>query len=273
VWADGVHENTHKKVLTPGVYPNLGWVAYESGAGMNDNISNIQVRLKIPHHDWLAKCCTGQISPSSTCVNFADSAGPDCKTLMRKHCTASNANFFGTECKRWTQNQNDDLKNVMGREMCPKAKTPEEKDWCACFIPRDIPPELENDLAIKALWPCLDPACNDSTKSLQPYMKSCPNTLSICEQEDITTKLSESELGNQRITNECGNINITSGDATASPPPPDESTTTSPSRTTSTTEKATAAPKWLIGGGVALGVVVLILTIVVVVMMINRRKG
>lgn len=208
------------KTLGPGIY-DLQMQAYSPGATMNDRVASITPKNKVPHKQWLADCCFEKNTKG--CLNYTKPDGPDCLKLLEEHC-GKKENFFGTDCRTWLENLNDSRRNRIARTACSQASTPEEKDLCACFIPRDIPPEFEGDMAIRALWPCLDPVCNDVNKALQPYQKNCPSTLNICKQTDIVTKLQDSEVGSTRIANECGQVKI--GAAANAPPSTASATTT-----------------------------------------------
>lgn len=285
-----------RKTFNSGNHYPLDW--------WNDTVSSYKVSSIVPHSTWLKNCCLGKTSPASDCSNFRDENGADCKSLLDAHCRLKK-NFFSSDCKRWLQNLNSQRKNDIARAVCtggggvenfkwggsptysptaktysptaptaPTSATPEsytlnsaEKEWCACFIARDLPPELENDMAIKAMWPCLDPVCNDSTLSLQPYQKSCPNTLNICKQSDITTKMSESDIGAQRIANECGNVNIgqpAPAPAPAPAPPADRVGAGAGGETGLSTGMK-------IGVGVGGGVLLLIIVILIVVVLKKKK--
>ena len=238
----------------------------------NDNSVYLQAHQNRPNAMWkvsymtprngcvLSKVpmdCCFQRRSGQQCGNYQNPRSAECANLLRDYCSQP-SNFFGPDCKQWVQNLNDGLKNTIGESVCTKASTKAEKDWCSCFIPKDIPPELKDDKAIVALWPCLDPVCNDATQSLQPFNKSCPTTLTICQQKDITTKLAQSELGSQRILNQCGNININA--------PPDPAT--APSATAPTPVLTTTAPtvdkRLIIGVGVGVGILIFVILLVLI---------
>lgn len=250
----------HQRQLGPGQYylPNE---KYTSGAGMNDNMTEVKVDSIKPHQEWLKDCCFGKVSPASDCANFGNPNSADCIGLITEWCS-NKGNFYTADCRRWMQNLGDAQRNSIARSVCSQASSPQEKEWCACFIPRDIPPEFEGDTAIKALWPCLDPVCNDATKALQPYEKNCPNTLNICKQTDIVTKLQGSDVGSTRIANECGQIKLGGGggDTTAAAAPRSSETTATKSKTP------------LIVGGVAGGVILILLIIVIVLAVRGKRR-
>ena len=212
-----------KHTFGPGRYDHLGHIPYGEGRDpnhhMDNNITEIVVNNIVPHKTWLTNCCLGKVAPVSDCANFANRSGSECKNLLRVHCSDPN-NFFQTGCKEWMQELDAELKNTVAKEVCSKATTNAQKEWCACWDLSEIPEEYKGDPAIERLWPCLDPVCNNTTKALQPYRKNeiCPSVLTICNQRDITTKLAESEIGTQRLENSCGNVYL-EGDGEEEAPP------------------------------------------------------
>lgn len=259
----------HKKVLGKGKW-DLRAQRYDSGSGMNDNISEVKVNFKKPHKQWLTDCCFGKVTPASDCANFSDPNGADCINLITEHCSQK-GNFYTADCRRWVQNLSDARRNDIARQVCSQASSPQEKEWCACFIPRDIPPELEHDQSIRALWPCLDPTCNDATKALQPFQKNCPTTLNICNQTDIVTKLQESDVGNQRITNECGQIKLGEGSGGGGGSSSGGGSSPMAPAAAATETKGSKTP--LIVGGVAGGVILILLIVVIVLATRGRGRG
>jgi len=243
----------HIRQFGPGEY-FLPSEKYLSGRGMNDSISEIRVDSIRPHSEWLRDCCLGKISPVSSCANFANPNGQDCISVLSDHCS-NPKNFFTADCKRWVSNLNDAQRNNIANAACPSATTDEEKDWCACYLLKDIPPELEKDDVMRGLWACLDPVCNNSSKSLQPFGKDCPSSLTLCNQRDIVTKLGSSEIGSQRLANECGNISL-----------PD----TSPTGPMGPAAPGGIPRSWILAGGAA-GFLLMILLLVGILFALRRK--
>lgn len=211
VWRDGNYTGA-TTVLSAGVYPHLGNVRYNApneNEHLDDNISSIQVRPVEEHREFLRKCCFGQTT--GVCANFTNPYGADCQGLLGipGDCNSREAFFNNTNCRRWIQGLDSPLKNEFGTTYCPQAVTQGERDYCACFLARDFPPEWEsspNVAILKAQWPCLDATCNDATKSLQPYNKNCPSTLTICSQAEVRTAIESGSVKNQTVQNACGNL-------------------------------------------------------------------
>ncbi len=269
------------KTVGPGVY--------HSGLGLGV-ASSFSVKNIVPPQDWLANCCFGKYSPASECLNYRQGS-QDCQVLLTKRCSDSK-NFFADDCKTWLQSMDSSLKNQIANQVCPKASTQSEKDWCACFNIGDVPPEFASNPNIVALWPCLNKTCNSSAKALQPYQKNCPNTLTICNNADIVSSLTQSQVGSSTVQNLCGNINIpattstTSTTTTKTPavaPAPSPTSIlgsigsifgSAPSPTTTTTTSSPiniTSSKWFY---IIIGIVILLIIVFIIIIIgVSRRKS
>lgn len=222
--------NSKTKTFGPGMYPDLRLQFWNDGGNMENQIQSIHVTTgpEVDHKEWLRKCCSGQISPSSDCANYADPKGPDCQNLMRAYCTETPTAFFGSNCKSYLQGLESSLVNDVAAQMCkPPYQNQAQLDWCACYDISTAPTDISQ--TAQAFWPCLQQKCNDSSKALQRYPKDCPTTLTMCEQREIMTELSKSALGSQTVQNACGNINLggsPSGSPAPAPTPPASGGTT-----------------------------------------------
>lgn len=257
----------------------------------NDRIVGAKVNAFMPWNDYLKACCTGKITPTGQCKNFADPNGGDCRQLMLRYCD-SPSTFFTPECKTYLQNAapTEAGVNTIAKAQCPSAQSQVDKDWCSCYDISSAPPGSSAE--VKGIWPCLQQTCNDATKSLQPNAKRCPNTLTICQQSNITTELNQSTVGKQAIQNACGNINL-GPPATTTPAtpgattPPTTPATTTPDATPTATPGTTTTPSTLdrlktvassllpqmSGQTIAIIVGVVIAIVVLIVILIMLFKG
>lgn len=259
-----------KKTFGPGVYPHMGFERYDTATGdhLDDNITSYKVYTNpsLTHNNFLRDCCLGRITPSSTCANYAKTDSTDCQSLMEPICTASRDVFFDSGCRGWLQNVNTATRNRVASAMCPFASTTNEKEWCACFTPRDLPPEYATNQGIKALWACMDQTCNDATKALQPFDKNCPTTTTICNQQEIKTAYTNSSVKNNTVQNACGNIYL--NDQKNTPPPvapPDASAEIS----TKPTTNPLLSPIKII---TIVAVILLIIVVITTVIAMKKKK-
>jgi len=236
---------------------NLNW---------NDRIYGAKATVTMPWNQFLTNCCLGKVSPSGQCQNFADPNGSDCQNLMLTQYCNNPVNFFSSDCKQYMQeaSKKDARVNSVANAQCPSAKSQTDKDWCSCFDISTAPANLSAEA--QAIWPCMQQACNDPTRSLQPFNKSCPSTLTICQQDNIKTELSQSTVGAQAIQNACGNINL----GAPAPSPSSASKAPSPSIASApaTATGMSATTMGLIGGGIGL---LLIIAIIIIIMMMKKK--
>jgi hypothetical protein len=125
---------------------------------------------------------------------------PACKELF-----TGGAAGAGASTSRQITNQTD---NDVAARVCAEIKadpkaTDDEKTWCACFN-ADVPPRIP--LVARGLFQCVDPQCTG--RGLKPFGMKCPESIVLCNQEDFTTALKDSEIGRQFIQQECGNVNL-----------------------------------------------------------------
>jgi hypothetical protein len=148
----------------------------------------------------------------TTAVPAALGGGGKCQETKR--LCSQREYFFTPACKelftgpagRQVMNQTD---NDVAARVCAEIKadpqaTDDEKNWCACFN-ADVPPRIP--LVARGLFQCVDPQCTG--RGLKPFGMKCPENIVLCNQEDFTTALKDSEIGRQFIQQECGNIDLT----------------------------------------------------------------
>lgn len=227
---DGTWENTPGLVYGPGIYGDLD---KESPFRWSQDDNAFRVR-RFKHWNRFTKdCCNGK-GDARACASLSEKYGRPCVDKMTTTCRGPM--FFTPECEEWLSSYESQERNVIAREECNKeGLTDQQKEWCSCFITRDIPPEFANDAVINAYWPCLNQVCNDSSRSLQRFGGKCPGSIAVCNNRDFTAALSKSKVGTLKLQNECGNINIgTGGDkpSPTGPSPTDGTSSASPAWTT-----------------------------------------